>query len=705
MEPLLVDTVYFYPKENAQAHHTSKYEAVHDESASTTIVRRGQPFNACIRFDRTFEPGYDVVRLIFTLGDSPEEATRGDVTIESDAVPNKDSWTAYFNNINDVDLCFEVSTPVTLPVGNWALQVVTGTVDSDAYQVYTFNQDLYILFNPWNPDDQTFMEDSTLLNEYVLNDIGKIWMGPVGKQNGAPWVYGQFDGVVLAACMFMLDVSGIPFHERGDPVQMTRTISKIVNSQDDNGVLTGRWDGEYDDGNAPSYWAGSVDILEEYLKSQNSVRYGQCWVFSGVTTTVCRALGIPARSVTNIVSAHDANRTLTVDKYYTTDMEEIPYDPTNPQGSDSVWNFHVWNDVWMIRPDLPAGFGGWQAIDATPQEQSSGIYQCGPAPLEAIKQGVLDMDYDVDFVLASVNADMMRWRHDPEADEGFAVVETNNYHIGRMIITKKPYVFDPIGDDDYEDITDQYKYKEGTASERVALMNGVRHSERAKRYYSAAEEMNNDITFKLHDVDYVLIGQPFRIAVTIKNNAPEDRNIKIILSATSIFYNGVIADTVKKLEGNVVLEADQDGEFFIEVSADEYLLKLVEYSNMKIACMAYALETKQSWADDDDFKVLKPKIAIQLDDDLMVGEPATARLYFHNPLTQSLTDCEFRLTSTGMAGRTTITGVDDAEPEGLVCVEIPVQPNKAGDVHFVATFRSRELREISGAITANVLEG
>lgn len=49
-------------------------------------------------------------------------------------------------------------------------------------------------------------------------------------------------------------------------------------------------------------------------------------------------------------------------------------------------NFHVWNDVWMARPDLPEGYGGWQALDATPQEESYGIYRCGPMSLNAIKQ-------------------------------------------------------------------------------------------------------------------------------------------------------------------------------------------------------------------------------------------------------------------------------------------------------------------------------
>ena len=36
-------------------------------------------------------------------------------------------------------------------------------------------------------------------------------------------------------------------------------------------------------------------------------------------------------------------------------------------------NFHVWNESWFKRPDLPDGHDGWQAHDATPQETSEGI--------------------------------------------------------------------------------------------------------------------------------------------------------------------------------------------------------------------------------------------------------------------------------------------------------------------------------------------
>lgn len=35
-------------------------------------------------------------------------------------------------------------------------------------------------------------------------------------------------------------------------------------------------------------------------------------------------------------------------------------------------NFHVWNESWFARQDLGPSYGGWQVLDATPQEESEG---------------------------------------------------------------------------------------------------------------------------------------------------------------------------------------------------------------------------------------------------------------------------------------------------------------------------------------------
>lgn len=84
-------------------------------------------------------------------------------------------------------------------------------------------------------------------------------------------------------------------------------------------------------------------------------------------TTACRALGLPARSITNFASAHDTHSSLTIDYFFDDDLEVI-----ERLNSDSIWNFHVWNEVWMKREDLGEKYNGWQAVDATPQEESDG---------------------------------------------------------------------------------------------------------------------------------------------------------------------------------------------------------------------------------------------------------------------------------------------------------------------------------------------
>ena len=192
-------------------------------------------------------------------------------------------------------------------------------------------------------------------------------------------------------------------------------------------MVEGRWNGDYHNGTSPVAWTGSVPILEQFLKTGDGVKYGQCWVFAGVVTTICRALGIPSRVVSNFVSAHDANASLSIDQYYNINNKELHRDPRNDSGQDCIWNYHVWNDVWMARPDLPEGYGGWQAIDATPQETSDGFFQCGPASVKAIKEGAVGYNYDVTFILASVNADVIKWREDPDSEFGFSRISCNKY--------------------------------------------------------------------------------------------------------------------------------------------------------------------------------------------------------------------------------------------------------------------------------------
>ncbi|CAK0909625.1 unnamed protein product [Prorocentrum cordatum] len=124
-----------------------------------------------------------------------------------------------------------------------------------------------------------------------LQDDGAIWVGSSHYRRPRAWFFGQYEEGVLDACLKLVEMfTG----DRGNVVLMARHLSSAVNQLDNGGVLVGNWSGDYEGGKAPTAWVGSPSILTQWAES-GPVKFGQCWVFSGVLTAVCRCLGIPAR--------------------------------------------------------------------------------------------------------------------------------------------------------------------------------------------------------------------------------------------------------------------------------------------------------------------------------------------------------------------------------------------------------------------------
>ncbi|KAM3860791.1 coagulation factor XIII A chain-like [Diretmus argenteus] len=205
----------------------------------------------------------------------------------------------------------------------------------------------------------------------------------------------HFEQGVLDACIYVLDASRMPIYNRGDGIMVVRKASDMLNAQDDNGLLVGKWDDDYSMGTAPTLWTGSVKILLQYANTGIPICYAQCWVFAGVFNTFLRCIGIPSRVITNFNSAHDNTGNLKTDLIFKPDGS-----PDRSATRDSIWNYHCWNEVNMTRPDLPQGLGGWQVVDGTPQETSDGHFRCGPASVNAIKEGLLCHPFDSGFVFA-----------------------------------------------------------------------------------------------------------------------------------------------------------------------------------------------------------------------------------------------------------------------------------------------------------------
>uniref|UniRef100_A0A8C3IT94 Protein-glutamine gamma-glutamyltransferase K n=1 Tax=Chrysemys picta bellii TaxID=8478 RepID=A0A8C3IT94_CHRPI len=351
-------------------------------------------------------------------------------------------WAAEETDSTDDSLSLRVSTSPTAVIGKYRFSVKTRSRAGEYQMPFDPHNEIYILFNPWCREDAVYLPQDDWLEEYVLNESGRIYYGTESQIGERTWNYGQFDRGLLDACLYILDRRGMPHSGRGDPISVSRVVSAMVNSLDDNGVLVGNWTGDYSRGTNPSAWVGSVDILRQYHRTGYPVLYGQCWVFAGVVTTVLRCFGIATRTVTNYNSAHDTDVSLTMDIYFDENMK-----PLERLNADSVWNFHVWNDCWMTRPDLPSGYDGWQVVDATPQETSSGEWG-------AIKNGLVYLKYDAPFIFAEVNSDKVYWQR--QADGTYKIVYVEEKAIGHLISTKA------VGSHERHDVTDIYKHPEGT---------------------------------------------------------------------------------------------------------------------------------------------------------------------------------------------------------------------------------------------------
>uniref|UniRef100_A0A3Q2DV72 Protein-glutamine gamma-glutamyltransferase 2 n=1 Tax=Cyprinodon variegatus TaxID=28743 RepID=A0A3Q2DV72_CYPVA len=411
------------------------------------IVRRGQPFSISLYLrSGSYQPGISSLDFIAETGPQPSEqyGTRARFGVS----PNIDTstWSAAVTSPPGNTVALSICSSPKAPIGRYTLTLgQSGKIE------------FILLFNPWCPADEVYMDNEQNLAEYVLSQDGIIFRGSSKHPIPTPWNFGQFESGILDICLRILDMNpkclrnpGKDHSGRRNPIYVTRVLSAMVNCNDDKGVLLGKWSDGYEGGVSPLFWRGSVEILRNWdTQACQPVRYGQCWVFAAVACSVSRALGIPCRVITNFLSAHDTNSNLVIERYVNEKGDSI-------QSREMIWNYHCWVESWMTRPDLKPGFDGWQASDPTPQEKSEGVYCCGPIPVKAIKEGELTFKYDAPFVFAEVNADIVTLM---KKKDGSTSEVTTTGLVGQKISTKS------VGSDTREDITHLYKYPEGTESD------------------------------------------------------------------------------------------------------------------------------------------------------------------------------------------------------------------------------------------------
>ncbi|CAH6777598.1 Tgm4 [Phodopus roborovskii] len=653
---LKIFSVNMEKKENADAHHTSAFQT------DKIVLRRGQMFHMKVTLNRSLQP-QDELKLIFATGDKPPTFVELDPT----ASFRSQGWQVKVAKRSGEEVSLTVISAADAVVGQYRVHV-------NEYDAGTF----FLLFNPWCADDTVYMPSEEDRAEYILNDTGYIYMGFAKQIKEKPWTFGQFEKNVLNCSMSLL--AQLEPHERQSPVFVSRTICTMMCSVN-NGVLMGNWSGDYRSGTAPYVWTSSVPILQQHYATKLPVCFGQCWVFSGILTTALRAVGIPARSVTNFESAHDTGKNLTVD-IYLDDSGKTITDLTK----DSIWNFHVWTDAWMKRQDLPQGYDGWQVLDATPQEISEGRFRTGPSPLSAIRQGEVQIQYDTKFVFTEVNGDKFIWLVKPnQGKEKNILIAVETASIGKNISTKM------VGENKREDITLQYKFPEGSPEERKAM-------EKASGKRPDEEKPNHPSSHSLKI--YVLqnsveLGYPVTLTLVLKRKTDTLQNINISCSLDLQTYTGSNKTNLGIIQKAVQVQS-QESQVVLNLDADSYIYKLGMVDDemvIKGFIIAEVIETGEKVATDMTLSFLYPAFSVEMPDTGKVSWPLTINCSFKNTLPIPLTEIRFSVESLALSHMQSWEQ-GTLPPGKFIHFQMKCTPVRMGPRKFIVKFTSRQVKEV-----------
>ncbi|XP_055541423.1 annulin-like isoform X2 [Wyeomyia smithii] len=701
---LTVKAVDLCIEENGKLHHTKRFELMNRDSGgglpARLVVRRGQLFRLRLMCDRPFDRSRDAMSLIFSVGDE-ERPTHGHGTLVGVAlqqylhmIENPLEWGAAIDFVSGDVLEILVKAAATAPVTKWKLDIDTKLLAEGYGKSYSLLLPFYLLFNPWCEDDQVYLDDKALRDECVKNDTTLIWRGSYNRLRPSVWKFGQFERHILECSLLLISKVGkVSATHRGDPIRVSRAISAAVNSPDDDGVLLGNWGVDFSGGTAPTKWVGSVEIMQQFYKKRKPVKFGQCWVFSGVVSTIARAIGIPSRVVTTYSCAHDTQSSLTVDYFVDENgkvMEEL--------NSDSIWNYHVWNEVWMKRPDLGVSsdgdYGGWQAIDATPQEMSDGMFHCGPASVLAVKLGEVAKPYDNNFLFAEVNADKVFWRYTGPAHP-LKLLRKDVLGIGHFISTKA------VGKWEREDITSSYKFAEKSQEERDTMLKALKQANSAfSRYY--LNEDFNEIYFNFELRDDIKIGESFSVILQIKNRSSErTHTVNGSLNVDTVLYTGKYREMVKVEPFSVVLDPSSEDSILMDVTFDEYYGKLRDQAAFNISCLATVEDTEYEFFAQDDFRVRKPDIKIKLSDEAVSHNPVEVTISLLNPLPIALRKGIFHVEGSAIE-KPLIFKHSEVAVDETISNTFSLTPEFVGRATIAVKFTSKELDDVDGFLAYEI---
>lgn len=272
-----------------------------------------------------------------------------------------------------------------------------------------------------------------------------------------------------------------------------------------------------------------------------------------------------------------------------------------------------------------------QALDATPQERSQGVFQCGPSSVHAVRDGDVDLDFDMPFVFTAVNADRITWIYDTTSiSQKQSSPDTRS--IGKYISTKA------VGSDSRVDITDKYKYPEGSSEEKRVFQKALGKLKPRTAFSPTSagdlveEERAPSISGRFEITGVLAMGREVSLALLLKNLTREKKTVTVNMTAWTIVYNGTPVHEVWKDSFTVDLDPEAETQHPVTISYAQYD-KYLRLDNMIRTMAIYKVPEEAEVVVARDVFLDNPTLTLEVLDQAQVQKPVNVQMLFSTPRT------------------------------------------------------------------------
>ncbi|XP_051833134.1 protein 4.2 [Antechinus flavipes] len=671
---------------NNEEHHTNKI------SSSRLIVRRGQPFTIILHLVcpqvRGFFKVLKKVALVAETGKQPSVTNRTKVKFPVTSQGNPKCWRA---TIEDRDLetwTISVTTPADAIIGHYSLLLQVSQKTQFPLGHFT------LLFNPWGREDAVFLENEAQRREYLLNQNGLIYLGTSECIQPQPWDFGQFDTNVIDLSLRLQEVDK-EVNQWNNPVHVARVLGVLLNNRKEQNILTTPEIQDWEDVRFLYKRRGSLPILWQWLTGQGrQVPNGQAWVLAAVTCSVLRSLGIPARVITIYDSAQDTKGALTVNEYY--DQNGLPI---GEHKGSRICIFQVSTECWMARPDLPPGYGGWQIVDSRLQKEGGAnvLLTCDLVPVKAIKEGVLELSPGAPALFASLNASCAVWlRHE---DGTMVRADASPKYVGNNISTKG------VGGDRCEDITQNYKYHEGSPQKEELLKKVWQESAEPGQVngFPFSPETWGPLHMLLHSSSSITLDGDVELAVTFFNYTNEEKTVELVIGILAMDYNGITITQLYKKNLLLTFQENEVRTISTSLPSSHFVQSSPENNILRLTAVATHTDSEMSYFAQRDLVICKPQLTIEVPEKARLYEPVTASIYVQNKLDSPMEDCMITVFGRGLIYRERVYRLGSVGPGNSLYYQIQFTPTQRGLQRLTVEVDCNMFQNLIGYKSINVV--